>query len=139
MPMLLDHIDKIARDKKRDVIFVEFAKCSHRRTKKGQEKWETLPERMQVTAYLDQIGVAWKPCGEIASESGYSAYAGQIYIDHPYDEDDTVYQKIQDYFERPDGTMKDPDVTLWLVTLELANKNAHHDEPGFWERWAENF
>jgi hypothetical protein len=25
------------------------------------------------------------------------------------------------------------------VKLSTAMKNAHHDEPGFWERWAENF
>jgi hypothetical protein len=25
------------------------------------------------------------------------------------------------------------------LPLDLAMKNKHHDEPGFWDRWADNF
>lgn len=27
----------------------------------------------------------------------------------------------------------------WIVPLGLAMENTHHDEPGFWERWADDF
>ena len=35
--------------------------------------------------------------------------------------------------------MRFDDVKFYIVTLEHAMQNAHHDEPGFWERWADNF
>ena len=27
----------------------------------------------------------------------------------------------------------------FFIGLAYASKNAHHDEPGFWDRWAEDF
>jgi len=35
--------------------------------------------------------------------------------------------------------MKIDGVVFCYLPLEMAMKNAHHDEPGFWDRWAENF
>ncbi|TCF97861.1 hypothetical protein BZM26_28950 [Paraburkholderia strydomiana] len=67
------------------------------------------------------------------------SYAGEVFIDVPYDEADPMYQKVQAFLEFPDGTMRFDDVRFWIVFLEHAMKNARHDEPGFWERWAENF
>jgi hypothetical protein len=32
-----------------------------------------------------------------------------------------------------------PDMLFWALSLNVATTNAHQDEPGFWERWAENF
>jgi len=46
---------------------------------------------------------------------------------------------LNEHLENPDGSSKVKGVTLWALTLELALKNKHHDEPGFWEKWAENF
>ena len=31
------------------------------------------------------------------------------------------------------------EVEFWLLPLNIAMKNAEHDERGFWERWAEKF
>jgi len=46
---------------------------------------------------------------------------------------------VQAFLEYPDGTMRFDDVKFYVVPLQDPMKNAHHDEPGFWERWAENF
>jgi hypothetical protein len=67
------------------------------------------------------------------------SYAGQVFIDVPFDEANPQYQKVQAFLEHPDGTMRFDDVKFYVVPLEDAMKNSHHDEPGFWERWAENF
>ena len=67
------------------------------------------------------------------------SYRGSIYVDVPFDTTDSTYQLLQTYLENPDGTMRHPTVTFEYYPLEMAMKNAHHDEPGFWERWAENF
>ncbi|MBA9857229.1 MAG: hypothetical protein GXP07_24150 [Betaproteobacteria bacterium] len=67
------------------------------------------------------------------------SYAGEVYLDVPFDRRNALYRKVQAFLEHPDGTMKFSDVGFYIVPLELAMKNAHHDEPGFWERWAEDF
>ena len=67
------------------------------------------------------------------------SYAGEVFIDVPFDETNLQYQKVQVFLEYPDGTMRFDGVKFYVVTLEFAMKNAHHDEPGFWEKWAENF
>lgn len=63
---------------------------------------------------------------------------GQIYIGLPYEESDPRYCQLRDHLENPDGTMRDSHVTFYVISLQLANMNVHHDEPGFWERWGEN-
>jgi hypothetical protein len=39
----------------------------------------------------------------------------------------------------PMGTMRYENIRSYYLPLEVAMKNAYHDEPGFWERWAEDF
>ena len=41
---------------------------------------------------------------------------------------------LESYLERPDGTMFFETVRFYVVQLKAAMKNAHHDEPGFWEK-----
>jgi hypothetical protein len=61
------------------------------------------------------------------------------YIDVPFDEENKDYKKVQKYLENENGTAKDPNLSFFYLPLEIAMENAHHDEPGFWEKWAENF
>jgi hypothetical protein len=35
--------------------------------------------------------------------------------------------------------MKFEGAKFCYLPLAVAMENAHHDEPGFWDRWAENF
>ncbi|WP_340122667.1 hypothetical protein [Methylobacter svalbardensis] len=51
----------------------------------------------------------------------------------------TCSRYLRDYLENPDGSMRFETVGFWVLPLETAMKNAHHDESGFWERWAEDF
>ena len=66
-------------------------------------------------------------------------YLGNIYIDVAFDENDPQYQLVRKYLENPDGTPRNKRVRFYYLPLEHAMKNAHHDEPGFWEKWAETF
>jgi hypothetical protein len=66
-------------------------------------------------------------------------YLGQVYIDVPYDESLSEYRELRDYLEHPDGTMRHDGVRFYAMPLDYAMQNAAHDEPGFWERWAEDF
>ena len=60
-------------------------------------------------------------------------------MDVPFDDNDPVYVLVRDYLENPDGSMRFETVVLCYLPLAIAMENAHHDEPGFWEKWAEDF
>lgn len=142
MPQLIEFIDAIARKKGRDVLFVRFGPVDDEIDplwEGGRHDWEIDPNRIDLIAWLEAKGVAWSLCGEFASENSMSCYQGDIYLDVPFDKADPVYQVLSNRLENPDETRKIPGVTFCYLPLEIAMRNAHHDEPGFWEKWAENF
>ena len=135
MPMLIDHIDAIARKKGRDVLFLDFPQEESEDPFAGFDvDWNNLPIRKQINAWLEQNQIAWCPCGQFADENMMiDGYSGRIYVDVPFDSGDRVYQSLQNYLETPDGAMRFVGVKLCYLPLEMAMKNAHHDEPAFWE------
>ena len=150
MPMLIEYIDAIARKKKRDVLSVAFdpeeTPDSHKHGDTDydqlrwlEQDWENHSIRKQIILWLDENGISWQHCGDVANPNCMPPYMGQIYIDVPYDKNLPEYQKLETYLENPDGSMRLPGVNFYCCPLEMAMKNAEHDEPGFWERWAENF
>lgn len=143
--MLIEHIDAIARQKQRDVLYVEFhppvagSVNDEEIVDQGDFDWKTLPIRQQIIDWLDAQGIGWKPCGLFVNACVMMGYHGQIYIDLPFDEALPAFQSLQALLELPDGSMRFPDATFYCCTLELAMENAAHDEPGFWDHWAEGF
>ena len=138
MPQLIEHIDAIARQLGRDVLYLTF--FEDRDGTRVDEHWEDNPSRREVVSWLDANGYAWRPCGEMASDGWITmGYRVSIYLDTPFDRDDPVYQKLAQYLENPDGMLRLPKMRFWALTLGVAMKNAHHDAPGYWEKWAENF
>lgn len=130
MPQVLKHIDKIAREKKCDVDFLEF----HPLDDFEQYVWQKDEVRNDVLWYLNEIGIVWEKCFGIANENFMPSYLGQIYLDIPKNHDDSLYAKLEAYLENTDGTMQIPSVRFYCVPLEMAMKNAHHDEPDFYEK-----
>lgn len=138
MPQLIEYIDAIARREARDVLSVSFF---------SGDSLEILPDfdyelsdaRKQITQWLDENGISWRPCGEFASENYILPYLGSIYIAIPFDLGDATYQKLADLLENPDGTMKLPGAYFFVTPLASAMKNKHHDDAGFWEKLAERF
>jgi hypothetical protein len=146
MPRLIKHIDKIAREKNRTVLFVSFepedgsgAMSLMHAPNHSYSDYEDDANRAELIAWLDAKGIGWEICGHIASENEWIAYNGNIYLDVPWNETDSQFVKVQELLETPHGDPRNPKVKLWACDLELAMKNAHHDEPGFWEKWAEDF
>jgi len=137
MPRLIEHIDAIARRKQRDVLYLAFFDVGSDEKRPGN--WRENPTRAQVIAWMDSQGYGWQPCGEFARENAMQSYRGSIYLDVPFDLADPAYQALAAFLEHPDGTPRLPGMKFWAVSLELAMKSAHHDAPGFWERWAEEF
>lgn len=147
MPMLIEHIDALARQKQRDVLYLTFHPKNYYDydpetgipVGDRDYNFHRDPIRDSVCQWLTEHGIAWQPCGHFAQENTMRSYLGQIYLDVPFDEDDPQYQLVRDYLENPDGTMRLSTVNFYYLPLEEAMKNAHHDEPGFWDKWAESF
>lgn len=135
MPQILEHVDAIARRLKRDVLYLDFVKAK----RPHREDYRRLESRARIVQWLDSESIGWCECGPLASETVMRSYAGEIFIDVPFDETDAQYLKVQAFLEYPDGSTRFDDVKFYIVTLQLAMRNAHHDEPGFWDRWADNF
>lgn len=139
MPVLIEHIDAIARQKQRGVLSVDFRPTTDDSEEFFSYDYEDDERRQALLSWLDQHDIVWCCCAPFASEEGFEAYAGQIYIDLAMDDNDPKYCQLRDHLEYPDGSMRDSHVTFYYLPLETAMQNAHHDEPGFWERWAEDF
>jgi hypothetical protein len=145
MPALVEHIDAIARQQNRDVLFVVFhatgcgPQDAEQTLESGSVDWETLPIRQQIIDWLDEMGMGWRRCGHFANESLMMGYRGQIYIDVPFNRQLPTYQRLESYFEFPDGTMRYSNATFCCCQLHVAMENIAHDAPDFWTRWAENF
>lgn len=134
MSQIIEHIDKIARDKKRDVLFICFDKDEY-----PSYDYENFKIRDKIIEWLYINQISFEKCANYASEYSWERYRGQLYLDVPIDETKKEYQKVISFFENKDGSMKLKGVTLYYLSLEEALKNAHHDEAGFWDNWAENF
>ncbi|MGZ8287783.1 MAG: hypothetical protein ACXW2U_02500 [Telluria sp.] len=137
MPGLIEHIDAIARQRKRDVLYLEF----HPQARPAWRAWSYEHDDMRATvlAWLDANEIGWQACGPIANPGSMFPYLGQVYLDVPMDEASSRYRLLRDYLELADGRMRLATVRFYCLALEAANTNAAHDAPGFWERWAENF
>ena len=140
MPLLIEHIDAIARQKGRDVLYVVFPECYPDMTKERVEP-NQCKARQRFIAWLDQAGIAWYPCGHPVRDDDplFLGYLGHIYIDLPFDTSNVEYQKLADFLETPDGKMKIEGAEFRYWPLEVAMENKHHDEPGYWEREAEKW
>ena len=99
MPQLLQHIDAIAREKNRDVLFVHF---------EDYEENEQNPDsnRQDVLSWLEQNNIPYEKCMGLEEEGSIDSYWGDIYIDVPFDLENEQYQILSDYLEDEEGVMK---------------------------------
>jgi len=82
MPGLLEHIDAIARKLQRDVLYIAFVRAES----PNFEDYENLESRKRILQWLDDESVPWRECGPYASETTMRSYAGEVFIDVPFDE-----------------------------------------------------
>lgn len=135
MPQLIPHIDQIARQKQRDVLTVEF----YDDTSDANIDYQFNASRETIMTWLITNDIPHYQCAQYASETRIVSYRGQIYIDVPYEPEDERFQRVTAFLENPDGTVELPDTWFHCYPLKDCIRNAHHDVPGFWENWAENF
>ena len=127
MPQIVQYIDKFAREKQRDVLFIIFKLPDNDGFFVDYQK---LKPRKKIINWLEKNKIGWSPCAFQGQMMGCS---GTIYLDVPFDTADPTYQKLSGYLENPDGTMKIEGVTFGYLPLEQAMQYAEQDKPGYWE------
>lgn len=137
MPYIIHHIDKIARQKQRDVLYLEFHPESG--DEGARYSFQRDPVRAEIIAWMNAQDINWAECGPVANTQVLEGYRGQIYIDVPFDDSLPTYCKLRDFLEYPDGKIRFPGVRFWVLALKRAMENAEHDRPGFWDEWANKF
>ena len=135
--ILIKHIDAIAREQARDVLYLEFH--LDQGVARSHYRFEDDVARDTLLDWLDAEGIAWQACACFADETRMESYRGQVWLDVAYDESAPHYRTLINALEHPDGSMKHSWVRFMVMPLRLAMRNAHHDAPGFWTRWAEQF
>lgn len=118
MPILVLHIDEIARQKQRDVLFVSFPElepCS-------EPKFDinTYPSRIHLMAFLDENRIPWTPCAHFSDSGLLEGGTEWIYLDVPWDVENAHYQKVAEYLETPEGDPRDPKARFLCLTLAKA-------------------
>lgn len=131
MPMLIPYMDKIAREKQRDILLLSFENTSnHPEILFDMDKYEDYKPRIDVISWLEDNKIDWQRC----AYQGEMGYSGIIYVDVPFDLNDPLYKKLAEHLENSDGTMKIDGVRFLYLPLEKAMEYACQDEPGYWER-----
>lgn len=129
MPQLIRHIDQIARQENRDVLFLVFDD--------NPVKMLNGEARENAMAWLEDNEIYYEPCGPVASDHGLESYDGHLYVEVPHQPSHPHFKQLLAHFENEDGSSKVPDTLIYCLSLSHALKNKHHDEPGYWDRIAE--
>lgn len=128
MPVVLQSIDAIARQRGRDMLMVSFTSNGNQ-TFNGKElspRRERL--RREIMQWLDVAQIPYGMCfGFWSDELIITPYQGHLYLDVPNDPGSELYQRVAAHLENANGTPRIRGVTFWLVLLSQAMENAHHD------------
>lgn len=113
MPQVLKHIDAIAREKNRDVLFIHFE--NYQEDGEGDD-----PIRQIVLDWLEDHEIAFQPCMGLEQEGFFDVYSGDIYIDLAVNEDDSNYRELCEYLEDDEGNMLLDGVLFFVLALDVA-------------------
>jgi hypothetical protein len=113
LSQLLKHIDAIAREKNRDVLFVHFDHYVH-------PDRDTNSVRQILIGWLEQQSIVYMPCLGVDQTVHSEIYLGGLYLDVPFDLHHKTYQKLSGYLEDDQGNMKIDGILFFVLSLALA-------------------
>lgn len=120
MPELIESIEKIARDKQRDVLILLFHDKAEDEAITPFFDYGACKTRQQIIEWLTANHISFTPCSMFGSVDCTTPYLGEIYIDVLNDWDDPTYTKVREFLEYPDGTMKIEGVRFCHLELYIA-------------------
>lgn len=108
MPALIPYIHDIAIEKERAVLLITFEfsdGCNYRNS----------PIRENLIKWLEQQKIEYQP----ATVQEYS-YLGELYVDVPFDPNNSMYKVLVEHLENEDGSPKVEGVYFHYLPLEHA-------------------
>ena len=127
MPMIIQHIDAIAREKGSDVLCVSFVEMTIE-----NHNYKELSERNELINWLNDNNIPFDFCYGMASDYVIQqAYLGDLFLDISFDKNDPLYIKLEKHLENRDGSPKIPGVQFFYCPLDVAMQNSHYDSPDF--------
>lgn len=124
MPQLLRTIDEIAREKQRDVLFVQF----HNFSTGFVADYRSNPSRQDIISWLDKQHIPYVPCGGFDSGCIVEGYDGELYIDVAIDADDANFFKLSAWFAGEAGERRYENAWLFYLPLSVALLNSDEAE-----------
>ena len=124
MPQILRHIEFIAQEKQRDVLFIRFGpKRNTGELPRSIDKWPASlkAKRKHLVAWLDKNTIGYEDCFPAGTLNCIAfPYDGTLYIDLPFDAAHSAYQSFISKLENADGTPRDTEVVCFYILLEHA-------------------
>lgn len=119
-------IDKIARQRGEDVLFLEFLTINQEQT---FEDFAQFKHRDATITWLYDMGIPFEECLPMGDgENWKGGYLGHVYFPSVrMSEDDGMFKAMQEHFEKADGTPRIKGVIFYYLPLADANKNSHVD------------
>ena len=129
MPMSIEHLDHIALQKNRDILFLDF-----KIEPEGKENSE-LPDgpkrdeamEAKIIAWLERENIDYCYAGPVSWSGWICGGPLYLYLDVPMDEANEDYKKLCAYLENADGSMRFQNCLFCYMTLERCKEKAVTD------------
>jgi len=84
MPMIIEHIDAIARKLQKNVLCITFTpQNTEDFSNRNRYNWKEDTLRKTICNWLTEQHIIWKPCHHFANEDFMSRYEGQVFRKRP--------------------------------------------------------
>lgn len=118
---VIDHIDQIARELKRDVAGVFF---SLDETKDINQEIDRIDEiRTPIINWLEENEVSWKPCFGFFDGNIDPYYKGDIYVHLEINENEPKFLQLKEMLENEDESTKIEGVLFNFYRYQYALNN----------------
>ncbi len=127
MPFLIQHIDAIAREKMRDVLYIGFDPFAFEQPLVNPMNWLKWDVRNTLIAWLDEQCIAYSLCMGMSAPDCDGFYSGGLYIDVEHNTGHPQYQKLCSHLEDEHGNSHIRGVIFYLLPLRIAQQNVFAD------------
>lgn len=127
MPQLVKYTDEKCIEMNRVILFVQFDY-----NYLEDELREETPYIKETLEFFKNNDIGYELIGPFSNSGLLGGYIGRYYIDVPYEISDEKYKIIEEYFENPDGSMKDSKKLFAYCILEDC-KRIYAESKALWD------
>lgn len=129
MPKIVKYTDEKCVEKNRTILFVDFDYSIFNDEDKLKDKTPLIKETLD---WFEENNIEYEQIGPFSNSGFLCGYYGRYYIDVPYETSNEKYKLLEEYFENPDGSMKD-ERKLFCYTKVEWRKEILDKSKALWE------